>query len=186
MKTIIAILFTAFLSLSFAQSEKTLIDLTASTAEWTGKKLTGEHTGNITISKAKLNFNGEKLIGGSFTLDMQSITCTDLGKTMADKLEGHLKSEDFFSVKEFPESTLEFVNVKHIEGNSYLIVADLTIKGIRLPIEFPAKVEAHTASATLLVDRAKYHVRYGSTSFFDNIGDKAINDIFEVKVNLVY
>jgi len=186
MKAILSVLFTAIISFSFAQKEANLIILNKSTIEWIGKKVTGEHTGNISLLKANLEFKDSKLLGGSFTLDMESITCTDLGDVMAGKLVGHLKSEDFFDVKGFPESTLRFTGVKHIEGYSYSVVANLTIKGVTHPIEFTTRIKEHEATATLKVDRTLYDVRYGSASFFDNIGDKAIDDIFEIKVNLVY
>lgn len=186
MKLIFSILFVAFLASGFAQQEAITANLTKSSVEWTGKKVTGKHTGTISLLEAKLIFKDSKLVDGSFVLDMESITCTDLGGVMAAKLVGHLKSEDFFDVKSFNESTLEFTKVKHIEGNSYLIVADLTIKGITHPIEFTTNVKTHEAIATLKVDRTLYDVRYGSASFFDNIGDKAIDDIFEIKVKLVY
>lgn len=186
MKILISIFFTAIFLLGFAQQEARSVDLSKSSVNWIGKKVTGEHNGTIALKEAKLFFKDSYLVDGSFVLDMKSIACIDLGDAMANKLESHLKSEDFFDVNAFNESKLEFVKVKHIEGNSYLVVADLTIKGITHPIEFATNVKTHEAIATLEVDRTLYDVRYGSTSFFDNIGDKAIDDIFEIKVNLAY
>ena len=35
------------------------------------------------------------------------------------------------------------------------------------------------------VDRSEFNVRYGSNSFFDNLGDAAIYDIFKLKIKLI-
>ena len=46
------------------------------------------------------------------------------------------------------------------------------------------KRDGQTFKATIEVDRSKYDVRYGSSSFFDNLGDKVIYDVFELDVEL--
>ena len=40
------------------------------------------------------------------------------------------------------------------------------------------------ATAELTFDRSKHDVRYGSGSFFDNLGDNAIKDDIQVSVRL--
>jgi polyisoprenoid-binding protein YceI len=186
MKKVLTILFTLISFFSFAQASSVIIDLSESKVEWTGKKIMGEHTGNIDLLSAKLEFGGKVLTGGTFELDMESITCTDLEKNQAEKLLGQLKGEDFFNVSIYKKAVLKFVKVRNIEGNSYRIIADLTIKGTTQSIEFTANLREHEAIALLKVDRANYDVRYGSANFFNNIGNNVIDDIFEVKVNLVY
>lgn len=186
MKTIFSILFTSIFAFGFSQISSTAVDLTKSSVEWIGKKVTGQHTGTISLKKATLEFKEEKLVGGVFVLDMESISCTDLGAAMAKKLVDHLESEDFFYVSKYKEAILKFTKVTNIEGNSFQIVADLTIKGATHPIIFATKVKTNEAIATLKIDRTLYDVRYGSASFFENIGDKAIDDIFEIKVVLAY
>ena len=70
-------------------------------------------------------------------------------------------------------------------------MGDLTIKGIKEVVVFPATVAVNsdgTVSALagkIMVDRTKYDVRYGSKSFFGSIGDKAIDDLFEIGVKLI-
>ena len=68
----------------------------------------------------------------------------------------------------------------------YAVTADLTIKGITKPVTFDITVNGNTATTTFNVDRTKYDIKYGSKSFFDSIGDKAINDEFELKVTLKF
>ena len=107
---------------------------------------------------------------------------------MRGKLEGHLKSDDFFGVQNFPAATLKITKVK-AKGDGYNVMADLTIKGITEPVEFMATVKEKDgmihAMSDIKIDRSKYNVRYGSNSFFDNLGDKAIYDEFDLSVNLV-
>lgn len=163
------------------------VDATKSKLEWTGKKLGGEHYGEILISTGQLTFKKGKLTGGSFEIDMTSINCIDITDTKSNKrLVDHLKSEDFFSVARFPKSTLVITKVQVKSPNEYTITGALTIKGKTNEIEFPASVKGQTeAEANLVFDRSKYDVKFGSQSFFENIGDKLVYDEVEMKVKLV-
>lgn len=182
MKFLISIFALFSLTILSAQG----IDLEKSELQWTGKKITGQHTGNISILAADFQYVDGKLASGVLAIDMNSITCTDLEGEKADNLVGHLKSQDFFEVDGFPEAELAFDKVTLIEGDSYLLKGELTIKGLTEPIEFYANLKEKEALATLKIDRTKYDVRYGSSSFFDSLGDKAIDDMFEIKARLVY
>lgn len=161
------------------------IDTGASKIVWVGSKITGSsHTGTVSITEGGLQLEGGKVAGGKFTIDMTTINVTDLDGSMKSKLEGHLKNDDFFSVEKFKTANL---TIKSVNGDN--ITADLTIKGITNAVTFPAKVVTDangsiTATAKIEVDRSKFDVRYGSDSFFDNLGDKAINNIIEFEVTL--
>ncbi len=166
------------------------VDKTKSKVTWIGRKVTGEHTGTINIADGKLTSDGKNILGGSFDIDMNTITCTDL--TDADynaKLVGHLKADDFFGVAKFPKSTFAVTKVTSTGGANYKINGNLTIKGITQAIEFPATITVAgtqvTAKAKILVDRTKFDIKYGSASFFDSLGDKAISNDFELNVDLV-
>jgi polyisoprenoid-binding protein YceI len=165
------------------------VDTEQSKVQWTGRKVTGEHTGTINIKAGALDVEGNKLVGGTFTIDMTTINDEDLSGEYKAKLEGHLKSDDFFGVATHPTSTFVITEAKAKKGNEYDITGNLTIKNITHEISFPATVkisgEQVTADAKIVVDRAKYDVRYGSDSFFDNLGDKVIYDEFDMVVNLV-
>lgn len=164
------------------------LDATKSTFKWTGKKVTGSHWGYVKFSDGTLNLEKGALVGGSFNVDMASIDCQDLQGGGAQKLVGHLKSDDFFGVDKFNKATLTIKTATAKGNNQYDVVADLTIKGVTNEVTFPATVTATgtvvTANASFTVNRTKFGIRYGSGSFFDNLGDKAINDNFEVEVNL--
>ena len=166
------------------------IDVNASTIVWTGYKVTGKHTGTVKVKNGNLTWDDGKLTGGSFEIDMNSITDTDLEGEYAGKLVGHLKSDDFFGVAKFPTS--KFVITKAIpqdtKGN-YKIVGNLTIKEKTNEVKFLASVSESNgtinASGKITVDRSEYDVRFGSGSFFDNLGDKTIYDEFDLQVSLV-
>lgn len=164
----------------------TKVNVEKSTVSWKGYKVTGEHNGNVKIKSGSLNWDNGTLTGGSFEIDMNSITCNDLEGEWNDKLVGHLKSDDFFGVANHP--TANFTITKAIpygtEGK-YKIVGNLTIKDITKEIKFNADVKGSSATADIIVDRSNYNVKYGSGSFFDNLGDKTIYDEFELTVNLV-
>ncbi|MCF8465360.1 MAG: YceI family protein [Flavobacteriales bacterium] len=162
------------------------IDSKTSSVEWVATKITGKtHTGTVSLSEGGLQIEANKVSGGKFTIDMTTINVTDLEGGMKTKLEGHLKNDDFFSVDKFKSANLTIVSV---DGDK--IKANLTIKGITNEVVFPAKIVfaadgTVTASADINVDRSKYDVRYGSDSFFDNLGDKAIDNNIIFKVVLM-
>ena len=168
-----------------AQTKK--VDAAKSTINWTGKKVTGQHEGTINIKDGALVFKGKKLVGGTFNVDMNSIVVTDLKAGQGkEKLEGHLKADDFFGTDKFATASLVFKKIAAKTSKIYTVTADLTIKGITNPITFDITVKGNTATTTLKVDRTKYDIKYGSGSFFSDLGDKTINDEFELKVNLAW
>ncbi|TDS11632.1 YceI-like domain-containing protein [Maribacter caenipelagi] len=165
--------------------EKKEIKVSESTVTWKGYKVTGAHNGSINLKSGHLEMNGKKLTGGEFVVDMTSITVTDLEAGQGkEKLEGHLQSADFFGVESNPTSKLVFTTVKAMNDNSYTVTGDLTIKGITKPVTLVVSMFENKATATVKVDRTKYDIKYGSGSFFDNLGDKAIYDDFDLVVDL--
>ena len=160
-----------------------------SSIAWTGRKVTGQHHGNIAIKEGTLNIKDRILLGGSFTIDMTSITDLDQEGSGKTRLENHLKSDDFFGVQTYPTATLVITQAAPLGSGVFAITADLTIKGIIHPVNFDAllKFEPNNiiATADIKVDRSLYNVRYGSGKFFENLGDKVIYDEFELAVKLV-
>ncbi len=157
---------------------------------WIGKKVTGEHLGYINMANGDLQFDGDVLKGGSFEIDMASITNTDItNEGTNQKLVGHLKSDDFFGVEQFPKASFVITGAEAKKAGKYDLKGNITIKGVTKEIEFPAQVtllgDKATATATLTLDRSEFNVRYGSGSFFDNLGDKMIYDDFTLDITLV-
>jgi len=161
------------------------IDSQKSKITWVGKKVTGQHAGTINLSEGKIVANGNKITGGSFTIDMASLK--DEGANA--RLETHLKSDDFFSTEKFPAATFVTSKIESKGGDQFLVKGNLTIKGITNEIEFPATIQISngqvSAKAKIVIDRTKYDIKFRSGNFFENLGDKAIEDNFELNVDLV-
>lgn len=192
-KSLLLIAAITFGFAAMAGGEKTPVNKENTVIHWVGKKVTGQHSGFLSLASGYLSLDNGNLIGGAFKIDMTSITVTDLKDAkMNGALTGHLKSEDFFSVEKHPLANFEITEVKKLDkkganGENYKITGDLTIKGIKNSITFDAKVtiKGHdvTAQANLSIDRTKWNVKYGSGSFFDDLGDKMIYD--DIDLNIV-
>ena len=159
------------------------ISTDASEVVWIGRKVTGEHRGNISIADGSFRVTDGAISGGGITIDMTSMTNTDLDAETGAKLLGHLASDDFFGTANFPTATFEIQGFAPSEIGG-TVKGMLTIKGISQPQSFKV-----TASSTeggmdirgmMKIDRTAFDIKYGSGSFFEDLGDKAIDDTFEL------
>jgi polyisoprenoid-binding protein YceI len=161
------------------------LDLKESHVRWVGKNVTGQHNGTIQIKSGEVQTKGETLTGGRFEIDMTSIVVEDLTKPKDNtKLTNLLKSDNFFAVVKYPTAVFQVKEAKPGAQGSYDMTGDLTIKGITNLISFPLKMEIAGAKAratgTATIDRTKWDIRYGSGKFFKNLGNKLIDDNFEI------
>lgn len=165
--------------------QKLTADAGKTTLNWLGEKVTGQHNGTINLKEGWINWKENRIVSGEFTIDMTTIKDAEA----SERLEGHLKSDDFFGVEKYPLSKLVITGSESFEKGTAVVKGNLTIKGITNPIEFKAtsmkKDDGTWFFANIVVDRTKYNIRYGSGSFFDNLGDKVIYDEFKLKVNLL-
>ena len=164
---------------------------TESELKWIGKELsTDTHTGTLALKKGKIDVNANGVINGEVEIDMTTITVTDMQGKWGTKLEGHLKSPDFFDVEKYSNAFITFQSDENpIKNNQINLTGELTIKDITHPISFTAellqKKPTLKAKASMSFDRSEYDVRFRSGKFFENIGDKLILDDIEVDVLLV-
>ncbi|HYD91823.1 MAG TPA: YceI family protein [Flavobacterium sp.] len=171
------------------------VDAQASQIEWAGSKPTGKHTGTIALSEGEIFVKDTVLASGKFTIDMKSITVTDLkagdGK---EDLEAHLKglkegsADHFFNTTKFPTATFEITGLAK-EGDKTMIEGNLTIKGIAKNIKFPATINITENlvlidSETFKIDRTLWNVNYNSKNVFENLGNDYINDDIELKISI--
>ena len=184
--TTILLLLLALTFNAWGQTKEMSINPEESSIHWLAKKVTGQHDGTIKITSGSLTMQNDLISGGNFEVDMTSIFVSDLNGEYKQKLEGHLKSDDFFSVDKFPKANLLIKETRQKMPNHYEINADLTIKGITNPVSFEMHIEDNVAMSKLIIDRSKFDVRYGSNSFFENLGDKTIYDDFEIDVTLKF
>lgn len=184
----LSLVMVAFVMLSFStmKAEKREINIEKSKVAWKGYKVTGSHHGTIILKSGYLSFDEGKLTGGKFIIDMSTLVSLDLSGEYKGKLEGHLKSDDFFGVERYPTASLVLTQVSNKGKNSYTVVGDLTIKGITKPVTFELSVYGSKATAYVKVDRTEYGIRYGSASFFENLQDKAIYDEFDLVADLEF
>lgn len=166
------------------------VSLTESTVSWKGKKVGGEHYGKVSLINANLDYVKNRIKGGSFEIDMTSITCEDIISEGSNKrLVDHLKSDDFFSVENHPRAKFVLTEAKTKNGKDYEMKGNLTIKGKTKPVSFPATVteinDKVVADATIVFNRTAYDIQYRSGSYFENLADKLIYDDVEMIVKLV-
>ena len=183
MKKLITIALT--LSLFGTYAQKVSFDTEKSTIAWIGKKIGGQHEGYIKLKKGFLEIKNNKIINGNFVIDMNSITCTDLeDDRYNEKLVGHLKSDDFFGTTKYPEATLIINEASQFQNGKSKITGKITIKDKTEFIQFTIEKNKNDFIAEINIDRSKFNVKYGSKSFFDNLGDNVIDDIFSLKIKL--
>ncbi len=164
------------------------IDTKESKVYWTGKKVSGEHTGYLSIGSGSVMVEGGNVVGGNINMDLNSIVCTDLTGEWNDKLVGHLKSEDFFSVEKYPNANFEISSIKAADNGNYQVTGNLSMKSITHEISFPANVSLKDgkvdAKGTASIDRTKWDIKYGSGKFFQGLSDKMIKDEFDITFEL--
>jgi polyisoprenoid-binding protein YceI len=184
-KSGVLILTILLITVSLSAQEKFTADKENTKLSWLGEKVTGQHTGTISLLSGWMNWQNSKIVSGEFLIDMTTIKDSDANA----RLEGHLKSEDFFGVEKYPTAKLVLTGSTPFDKGSGVVQGNLTIKGVTNPIEFKAAMQKSAAGvrffANIIIDRTKYNVRYGSGSFFENLGDKTIYDEFKLKVDLL-
>ena len=188
-------IFTLFAIATKPHIDYVKVDIHKSTIKWKGSKVTEGHEGLIQIQEGFLMIDHGTLVGGHIDINMNSISNTDMEGRMKARIEGHLKSDDFFYVEKFPISTLkirEAIKTEIPEGDlksSYTIVADLTIKGITHTIDFVADVTINkikfSATAKIKIDRTQWDIKYHSGNYFKDLGDKLILDEIEFDISLL-
>ena len=164
-----------------------ILDVQGSTIIWEGFRVKYSHRGTINAKSGEFQVENGTLVGGKFTIDMNTIREGE-GKV---KLDGHLKAGKFFDAASHPTSTFVITEVTAAEGDpdvTHNVKGNLTIKGITKNIEFPAKISVSEnevqASAAFSFNRVDWDVKYGSGTFFDDLGDDVISDDISITLNI--
>ncbi|NIG54694.1 YceI family protein [Chitinophaga sp. Cy-1792] len=162
------------------KTQKFNIDVTKSNIDWVGKKVTGAHNGTIQLKGGELIISDGQITAGQFVVDTTSIRILDITDPATNaQFAGHLASDDFFGIDQYPEATfvITSVNDQHVSGN-------LTIKGITNPVAFDIATalsdDLLTATGKIIIDRTAYGIRFRSGNFFQNLGDTLIYNDFEL------
>lgn len=168
-----------------------IVDPEASEIDWVGSKPGGQHTGSVKLASGELMVNNEELVGGTFTLDMTTITDEDLEGEKKAKLEGHLKTGDFFEVEKFPTATFEVVSVEPATDNpdaSHHITGNLAMKGTTKSVTLPATVEMTeeglmATTPKFTINRTEWGVNFKS-GILGVAKDEAIHDEIGLQITL--
>lgn len=168
------------------------VDVENSKVFWKGSKPTGTHEGTLNLATGRIATNGEKLIAGQFTFDMQSIEVVNEDPSTKEKLENHLKSDDFFSVDSNPTAEFEISQTQPLEGMgfvNYNVIGALTMKGIKKPVKVPALVtldgdKLKVSTPWFRINRTEWGITYRS-GILGTVADKIISDKIEMRAELV-
>ncbi|SMG49172.1 YceI family protein [Sphingobacterium psychroaquaticum] len=180
--TLLLALLISVCSYSFAQKSTLKLDPKASNIQWDAKKVVGGHVGTIAIKNGQISIDKNKIVGGEFMIDMNSLQCTD-----SPKATGHLKNEDFFNVPQYPSAKFVITKVDHSKSTP-TVTGNLTIKDKTKSISFPINVvriggnEVEAEAKNVKINRLDFDIKYRSSSFFADLGDKAIEDYFTLNI----
>lgn len=195
-KTIVvsSLLLIALMFAAFRKEDKNAglykIDNSKSSMTWIGKKVIGGENGTIDIKNGSVNYNGNTITSGSFTIDMNTIKALSQEGESKGKLENHLKSADFFEVAKFPVTTFKIKQVIKGSGDNATVTGALTIKGITQSITFPVKMSVmgdrmEVTAKDIKINRMKYGVKFASKSLKSTVSDKVIDDDFMIGFSLI-
>ena len=172
------------------------VDLNTSKVYWKGYKLIGNHTGTIDLSEGELSFDNGNVTSGQFVVDMNTVKVTELmddGEEEEEEdespeddksdLANHLMNADFFDTQKFPTASFVITKSKYV-GNNYQMIGNMTIKGVTNEVSFQSQLNDNIFTAIIPIDRTQFGVKYGSGSFFSNLGDNVIKDKFDLLVTL--
>ena len=164
-----------------------IVSVENSVVEWSGEGVGHGHKGEIIVKAGKFTIENSNVVKGTIEIDMTSLTVTDIPVEEEDnaKLVGHLTTEDFFNVAEFPSAILTIVDGSDMKN----VKARMTIKDVTEDITFALNSAEEngvvTLTSTIKIDRTKFGVTYNSGNFFEDLGDYLIDDEFTLNITLI-
>ncbi len=166
-----------------------------SVINWSGNKLIGGgHTGTISLTEGRVLVDNNKVVGGKFEIDMNSITCTDLKpEEGGSDLVGHLKSPDFFDVEKNPVASYSITKVTSLTGDdssNAIVYGMLNLNGATNNVTFKATIDVNGGNVSVktnefTIDRTQFGIEYGSSNIVDLAKDKIIKNEIGLSINLV-
>ena len=170
------------------------IDVANSSVTWTGSKVVGDnHQGKLKLTNGNLSVKDGNIEAGTFTIDINSLMVTDLeaGKGK-EKLEGHLKSADFFDSEKFPTASFTVSNVSKVTGTpgvTHNITGNLKMKGVTKSVTFGANVNVGGSKLSAVtpqfkINRNDWGMVYGNSTIAGLAKDRVISDDIALIINL--
>ena len=186
MKKYILVIAVILFSVTFSSAQEQLpINVSKSEIKWSCD-YSFYFSGHFGIVKFKEGYfikTDGMISGGIFTIDLNTLMATDMEEEGNQGLTDHFKDADFFEVKKYPTATLAITNIRYHDPTHFEATADMTIKGVTLPVKFQAEVDFEKATMTtkFKIDRTLWGISYNS-KLKDNAISEAIG--FEVKLSL--
>lgn len=170
------------------------VDLESSVLNYEGSKPTGKHFGTVNFKSGMFTFDGGMVTSGSVVFDMNTIDDKSVTGDSKEKLDGHLKSNDFFDVENFPEARFEFISMNAVdnpgEGFTHTLNGNMTIKGITHQLSFRVNMEDSgdriiIEAPQFVFDRTIFDIKYNSGKFFSDLKDRLIYDDIGISFKIV-
>ncbi len=166
------------------------VNAATSTFTWKGTKPAGSHNGDIKVQSGVFDIENGTVKAGEFLIDMNTINCLDLeaGKGK-EKLEGHLKSADFFDTEKFPASKFVVTSSEVKEGKN-LLTGNLTLRDSTKSVTIPTMLTVAEDGTAMLksepfkIDRTTFGVSYKSKTIDAALKDKFIDDLIELSFDI--
>jgi len=169
------------------------IDSNNSTITWTAKKKLIPNyidVGTLAVSEGSVDLDGDVLNGGSINIDISSLNVTKTGVGGGfNGLARDMLSGRFLDVETHPTASFKITSVEKKNRDTFDVVGDMTIKGVTNEVVTTIEVVQSEDGTILLsaefeIDRTDYDITFGSDNFFDNLGDKVIDDVVLIQVSL--
>lgn len=156
-----------------------VIDGEQSVISFVGGSTVIDHEGKFNEYEAHIMLDKEnpadlEKAGIMATIDLTSAV------TDAEGLNGHLQKTDFFDTAQYPVATFASTKIVRIEGNSYDVSGNLTVKGVTKEITFKAEITDDYLTATYDFPRKEFGI--GN----DTYGQKLLDETVPVSVKLVF
>ena len=164
------------------------MDPDKSVIQWRGTKVGMEEKGTVPFRSCSFQVVNGVLTSADIVMEMNAIQSTSQSGPAARELGQHLRSADFFDTANHPTSAFTLVSAR-ADGRGNLVVnGKLNIKGITKEVEALVTFSSYdpvVASVSFSFNRADFDVRFGSGTFFDNLGDDLISDEVHMRLALV-
>ena len=180
---------------SEAKGQVFAVDTNDSRIRFTGHGVGKNHPGIFRLDSGTVAVAGEKITGGSFIIDINSIELEQKGGMFDEKLRPHLMSGDFFDAEKFRTAKFEITKVEPyerkdsdtsiVEGANFNVSGNFTLKDVTKNITFPARIDLDgntlKAKGNFDIDRRQWNMNYGNDK---TLGDKFISEKVNIELDI--
>lgn len=169
------------------------IDTAQSIIYWMGKSPSGSHNGRLNFKSGILFGGNLQIQSAELVIDMNTIHTLDIEDASdRNKLDEHLKNEDFFNVTQFPDAKLKVDKISEIKDsvNNAMIAGTLTIKGVSNLLVVKGKIDYSNDGVLITIpeftiDRTNYNIMYSSKKILASLKDGFIYDEIALSVKII-